>query len=388
MITSRNRPWPQIDSAIRQKYNIVGEIDLLEVDRSPSMMYYQLKRLYREEYQPNDRILIYHYDTDFYLENIGFTLYNLLLCLDKLDIPLCFCLMLTSHYGISAEIDKISKRFRQRDVADKMSVFESNYDLLSSIPVVGNNDVDAGMIDSHFICLQGKSRTHRLLFSCGLKALDLLDKGIVSWHFNSDIFAGDSRDEVIHQPMDPKANYLDFLLTFPWPSRINDSFSLNGKLNAWHNDHYHFFNHDFKDPRIDGDPNEKNFTAGFIKKAFLYISSETVLHYPYPYLTEKTFKALLYKRPFVILGPKNSLNQLRTLGFKTFGDFWDESYDKIEDPATRLIKVMDIVADICSKDIDNLRTMCYSMQDILDYNLNHYIEHYSSADLKEKLKTI
>lgn len=46
--------------------------------------------------------------------------------------------------------------------------------------------------------------------------------------------------------------------------------------------------------------------------------------------TEKTVRALSAGKPFLVFGPKNFLSRLREIGFKTYRDFWDESYDLLE----------------------------------------------------------
>lgn len=46
--------------------------------------------------------------------------------------------------------------------------------------------------------------------------------------------------------------------------------------------------------------------------------------------TEKTVRPLAAGKPFILYGPKNFLANLRNLGFHTFGDLWDESYDNLE----------------------------------------------------------
>ena len=49
------------------------------------------------------------------------------------------------------------------------------------------------------------------------------------------------------------------------------------------------------------------------------------------FATEKTVRAIVGNRPFVVYGPKNYLYNLRSQeGFKTFSDLWDESYDLLE----------------------------------------------------------
>jgi hypothetical protein len=37
-------------------------------------------------------------------------------------------------------------------------------------------------------------------------------------------------------------------------------------------------------------------------------------------------------KPFLVYGPKNFLARLQDLGFKTYNNYWDESYDKLEGP--------------------------------------------------------
>lgn len=54
------------------------------------------------------------------------------------------------------------------------------------------------------------------------------------------------------------------------------------------------------------------------------------------FITEKTFKAIYYMHPFILVGGSQSLKRLKQLGFKTFEAFGiDESYDKYNDPNIR-----------------------------------------------------
>jgi hypothetical protein len=48
--------------------------------------------------------------------------------------------------------------------------------------------------------------------------------------------------------------------------------------------------------------------------------------------TEKTIRPMVGNKPFVVYGPANYLNNLKQLGFRTFDDVWDESYDQYEGP--------------------------------------------------------
>lgn len=64
--------------------------------------------------------------------------------------------------------------------------------------------------------------------------------------------------------------------------------------------------------------------------------SETLCVENKKHLTEKIFKPIAAGKPFVLAGGVNNLEYLRSYGFKTFGDIWNEDYDNIVDPKERL----------------------------------------------------
>jgi hypothetical protein len=53
------------------------------------------------------------------------------------------------------------------------------------------------------------------------------------------------------------------------------------------------------------------------------------------FLTEKTFKPIKHCQPFVIVGACGSIQQLRDMGYCTFDNVIDQSYDSIEDNTKR-----------------------------------------------------
>jgi hypothetical protein len=78
------------------------------------------------------------------------------------------------------------------------------------------------------------------------------------------------------------------------------------------------------------------------------------------------------KQPFLLLGCANNLQYLKSYGFKTFNRWWDENYDAIEDPLTRLKVVVNILKGICEKSNDELEQMLLDMQEVLEYNYNWF----------------
>lgn len=83
------------------------------------------------------------------------------------------------------------------------------------------------------------------------------------------------------------------------------------------------------------------------------------------FLTEKISRALATKTPFIVQGPTDFLKRLKKIGFKTFDNWWDESYD--EDPYDyKLNAILRIVDEINLLDINKVYK---EMTPILDHNL-------------------
>ena len=103
-------------------------------------------------------------------------------------------------------------------------------------------------------------------------------------------------------------------------------------------------------------------------ESFLFVVTETEFWSRKCHLTEKIFKPIITMQPFVLLGPARNLEYLRRYGFKTFNQWWDESYDLIEDPIQRLFAVNDIIEKICSLSFKDLESMMEEMQETLLHN--------------------
>lgn len=75
-----------------------------------------------------------------------------------------------------------------------------------------------------------------------------------------------------------------------------------------------------------------NFNKQAALDSYFSVISET--HYEDEdgtcFISEKTFKAIANKQPFIILGNRNSLKKLKELGYKTFDSILDETYDDLE----------------------------------------------------------
>jgi hypothetical protein len=105
--------------------------------------------------------------------------------------------------------------------------------------------------------------------------------------------------------------------------------------------------------------------------SLLYLVTETVATGRRWHLTEKTFKPIALGMPFVIVGTQGSLQYLRSYGFQTFGDLWDESYDDAAD-GERIQKISKLLKNLDRMSVTEKQTMFESAQRIINHNWNHF----------------
>jgi hypothetical protein len=88
-------------------------------------------------------------------------------------------------------------------------------------------------------------------------------------------------------------------------------------------------------------------------------------------ITEKTFRAMLYKHPFFLLGSQHMLKTLHQRGYKTFKDYWSEDYDNEANDLIRYGKALTEFRRILNTD---LAALYQNMQPTLEHNYNNLLE--------------
>lgn len=117
-----------------------------------------------------------------------------------------------------------------------------------------------------------------------------------------------------------------------------------------------------------------NSLSSVYVNSFVDIVNETRFAQPTANFSEKIFQAMQYQKPFIVVAPPKTLEYIRSLGFKTFSDFWDESYDDEIDHGERLAKIFDLLEKLLNTPVPELRELYDKMQSVVNYNLNHYKE--------------
>jgi hypothetical protein len=96
--------------------------------------------------------------------------------------------------------------------------------------------------------------------------------------------------------------------------------------------------------------------------------AETSYSHHFTFYTEKTVKPILARRLFVMLGGTHSLRNLQRIGFRTFSDVIDESYDACTDLHERCRRALEQVDYLSTLDQGEVLARIKS---VCDHNYSH-----------------
>ena len=212
-----------------------------------------------------------------------------------------------------------------------------------------------------YLCLNRQERLHRLQTVDYLAQYDLLKHGFVSCPLGqyNDVLNGTFENESNKKYRDQNLQTANFSLE--QVERLNNTLPLELDLNE---QTYSSMARNL--PSIEDYFSESYYSI--ITEGDFYQSSMRKA------ITEKVFKCFLYKHPFIIIGLPNSLELVRELGFMTFSEFVDESYDEIEDDTQRLVSALEQVKILTNKNIHKIEEMYNGIQEILEHNRQHYLQ--------------
>ena len=369
--------WHKLIDGIKKKFVLVDEIDLLFIQNDPSDVFLQLRKFTDYVFKPNERLVITHLDTGFYIPGMPYsvTLYNFYCMVFCLGLPIEHMILLTNQ-NVKEEIKALSKIFN----INEMQMINSFYNTIQSFePPIVEIDIGIEKIGYSYSCINGVARSGRILMLCNLEDNNLIEKGIISYNFNNienKITAKLVVNELLQMPL---------LLT---NTLVNDRLFENSIV---YNKHAHkFINNTKVSPLVTGSPNDKEtrWQPKFLQHALVYLVTETTVNYPYPYLSEKTFKGFLIKRPMIIFGAPGCIKKIQNLGFKTWGNFWDEGYDDIISVNEKVEAIIQIIKRLSSLSVLDLQKICYEMENVLQYNYDWYVQNFSNDKLTETLASI
>ena len=117
--------------------------------------------------------------------------------------------------------------------------------------------------------------------------------------------------------------------------------------------------------------------------AFWHIVTETVFYYDKLHLTEKIFKPIVSKQPFILLAAPGNLAYLKSYGFKTFDSVIDESYDLIQDNDTRIEAVVRQLQWYCNLSDSEKTDVIRAVEPIVLHNFHHFYNEFKQIITQE-----
>lgn len=220
----------------------------------------------------------------------------------------------------------------------------------------------------HFLCLMRRDSSNRRLTNYLLHFKNIHQYGIVS-HLRitegKELSKGLLRDEIKSMSNFESFNYEDFT-----------NFALRK----------HFIGYEYLKSKGDAAhsyPLHQKLSQNVLFEIISETDSEKNL-----FLSEKTFKAILNKNPFVLLGNRFILKYLRYLGFKTFHPLIDESYDSIPNKYKRFEKALSTAEDLCKLSLIDCEKKLSALQEICEHNYNHFLNtdwHFNVHTQIEKI---
>jgi hypothetical protein len=88
--------------------------------------------------------------------------------------------------------------------------------------------------------------------------------------------------------------------------------------------------------------------------------------------TEKIWRPIIAKRPFIVMSNFSYLSNLRKLGFKTFNQWWPENYDGVME-VDRIRGIEEVLNIISQWPLTDLSDKLCEMQQTLDHNYNVFM---------------
>lgn len=113
------------------------------------------------------------------------------------------------------------------------------------------------------------------------------------------------------------------------------------------------------------------------------IVAESTAFDEFNHLTEKIAKPMLAKRVFVVFAGQYYLRSLRSLGFQTFSDMLDESYDLEPQSNDRYQMAWQQVERLCLEDSGTVRR---KVQTILDHNQRLFLDQDWHSNVKQHIE--
>jgi hypothetical protein len=257
-----------------------------------------------------------------------------------------------SLYEKSYEIYELQKSKQVYDMASDYQQHKS-----SAMTLEEFKDTKSILRKNTILSMNRRQREHRLATLCVLNHYGLLKGNGVSYQLT---FDGPTTpyyvDKLITDESKQKKYYQDYRelqnMKYQW---VDYPIAMEAKDGV-----HHGYGWENKEPYLN---------------SYLNITTETDFINPTGYASEKVWKPFGFFQPVLLVGSPNTLQFVRSFGFKTFNGFIDESYDKEIDNAKRFELIEKEIIKFSKMSKQEVHDWYWSMEDILVHNFNLFMEY-------------
>lgn len=209
-----------------------------------------------------------------------------------------------------------------------------------------------------FINFNRRWRLHRPVLVGAMAARNLLDKGYVSLAHSEDGWNWQNYwQQILNQHSEEKFPYIGKLLrdnetlirSIPPMYLDTDELMVNKATLMRSTDQYY-----------------QNTYFSVVHETNFYISITG--EEPGRFFSEKTFKPIGERHPFILVNPPYSLSKLREIGYQTFNPYIDESYDEELNDDKRMKMILDEIERLCNLNDSELQDFLVKCAPICDHN--------------------
>lgn len=271
-------------------------------------------------------------------------------CIGDLGIKEEHVVLLTGARDIIPEVKRVAALTNKKEIKVywnlEFEFYQGNKEKNNKTSVAVNTSYN---FHKKYINLNRRWRFHRLVVISYLIVNDLIEDGYVSL-IETD-FAHDNWknkwDSFLHQ-------YKTFFdMFFLHKERITSSTPLTVDTDnldnnpAWHQPELNYL--------------YQNSYFSIVNETFFENRSTR-------FFTEKTFKPICNKHPFVLVAPSGSLSCLHLRGYKSFSPFINEEYDNEINDEKRLLMVCEEIKRLCTLSEVDLKIFVDGTREICEHN--------------------
>lgn len=221
--------------------------------------------------------------------------------------------------------------------------------ILNGEPQVNLNNLMNKSVD--FLCLNSKIRAHRLFLISELQRRNIIENSYSSMMGSNFVFE-ETTLEYAKQILEQHFKLSPFISE----DMINHSLNY---INNW------------RELILDASAdnlNDRYLDPKYYENSHFSLVTETGMGYLS--LTEKPLRAIANYHPYILISSHGALKYLKSIGFETFPEFFDESYDDEPNPAKRLLMVIDEVEKFVHIPNSRKNELTMQVKDKLIHNRN------------------